>query len=176
MQIALLSCYQALMDGLTKAFNNLAQLEKYGWGQTQYNALQQKLGAIRAAEEALFSASVTLDDRIDAAKAALNQLSPLLVAIGAGPPQPTGESSFRYSMSLSDSSSAAWKSPSGGVWVTDSSSCRLPDGCPGGSSSSSSGALMLKQGSGPGKYALKAVKKTAARTAAAKKTAKKGGR
>jgi hypothetical protein len=161
MQIALLSCYEALLDGLTKAYTNLSKLAPLGWGQPQYDALQQKLGAIRAAEAALFSATVTLNDRISAAQTALTALSPLLVAVGAGCPQPVEESSFRYSTSLSNSSSFPWDYPSGGIWVTDSSGYRLPDGCPCGSSSSSStssssgGALMLGKGSGPGKFALK---------------------
>lgn len=176
MQIALLSCYEALLDGLTKAYNNLAALEKLGWGQAQYDALQQKLGAIRAAEQALFTASYTLDDRINQAKAALIQLTPLLNAVGAGPPEPTGESSYIYSISLSSSSSLPWPSPSGGIWVTDSSSYRLPNGCPGASSSSSGGGAMMlaAAGTGPGKFAAKAVKKSA--PAPKKKTAKKGGR
>jgi len=174
MQIALLNCYEALMDGLTKASAHLAQLAQYGWGQAQYDALQQKLGAIRAAEDALFSATANLDDRVADAKAALIQLAPLLVAIGVGPPQPVNESSFFYSTSLSSSASFDWKAPSGGVWVTKNSSYRVPNGCPG--SSSSSGAESARAGTGPGKFALRAVKKGAAKPAAKKKAGGKGRR
>ena len=161
MQIALLSCYEALMDGLTKAAANAKPLAQLGWGPVQYNALQEQLVAIRAAEQALFAATATLDSRISEAKASLSTLSPLLVAVGAGPPEPTGESSLRYSMSLSDSSSVTWQNPSGGVWVTDSSSYRLPNGCPGGSSSGGGGTTTRSKGTGPGKFALQATKKAA---------------
>ncbi len=163
MQIALLSCYEALLDGLTKACANLDALEKLGWGQAQYDALQQKLGAIRSAEQAAFAATATLDSQIAAAKAALITLSPLLVAVGSTPPQPEGESSLRYSVSLSNSSSFPWTNPSGGVWVTGNSSYRVPNGCPGASSSSGGDRLTMskKQGTGPGKFANRAIKNTA---------------
>lgn len=167
MQLALTCCYEAVIKGLSTALANLSTLAtQTGWGQAQYNDLVQRLGAIRTAELAVFTATHALSDRLKEAENALGVLKTALAAHNPVLPVPTPspESSMRYSVSLSTSSSLTWQYPSGGVWVTANSSAKIGATCPGAGGGSSFTLIS----SGPGRFSnlklkpLKKLKKKAA--------------
>ena len=165
MKLALISSYDRLIQGLGKAAEpaNRAKLKELGWDQPQHNALAQILNDVRAAEQTLYAATHALSERISEAEHLLLELDTAFKLAGSGSILPADETSFRYSTSMSSSSSLSWRYNSGSVWVTTSSGCQPP---------------VLRKGSSPTKhFAKKVVKKKAVQGTspmdnAVKKTAK----
>jgi hypothetical protein len=129
MKLALIASYDKLIQGLEKASDpaNKEKLSGVGWDQTKYNAMEQMLPVIQAAEQHLYAATHALSELISVAGHMLVDLENALGLAGVTGVSAAAESSFRYSTSMSSSSSLSWRYNSGSVWVTTTP----PNGSPG---------------------------------------------
>lgn len=150
MKVALIASYDKLIEGLGIASDpaNLEKLTACNWGPDKYETLKKSLEAIQAAEHCLYESTHGLSERIAEAQGLLEILDTAFVMSEMPSIYPSSESSYRYSTSMSSSSSLSWRYNSGSVWVTTSSSCAFPD-TPG-----SSGAFEMT-GINPSKHAPK---------------------
>ncbi len=170
MKVALIASYDKLIEGLGIAVvpANQTKLTAIGWTTDKYKALKKSLEAIQAAEHSLYASTHGLSERISEAQGLLEILDNAFEMAEIPRIYPTSESSYRYSTSMSSSSSLPWRYNSGSVWVTTSSSCAVPDSSgPYGTS----GAAALP-GASPSKHARK---KPAAKAVKSKTAKKKSG-
>lgn len=160
MKVALISSYEALINGITKSAANAAGLAGVNWTQADHDDLVLKLGSIRDAEIALYNATHLLSEKVMNASTKLSILNQKLGILGAATAVPAGEKSFRYSTSMSSSSALSWRYSSGSVWVTSNPSCSVPE-------FESTGAIIsrklikIRKGSAPSLPALKKAAKAA---------------
>lgn len=171
MKVALIASYEALIDGIAKAAAHMADFSaaNINWNQTNSASLERKLSDIQAAEQELYVSTHVLSERISAAEAELADLNTALGLLNMpAATAPAGESSFRYSTSMSSSGDLSWKYNSGSLFVTADPKCSVPD-------KGAGNGVFAKKGKGriPTRFAAKKVVKKPVRIPV-KKAVKKG--
>ena len=118
MKLALIASYDKLIQGLEMASHpgNQVKLSQVGWNGT--TDLEKVLKDIQAAEQDVFVATHALSELISKAGHLLVTLDNACGMAAVAGVSAAAESSFRYSTSMSSSSSLPWQYNSGSVWVT----------------------------------------------------------